>query len=314
MSVSEHHFGGAWTEVKLDVIQDYLRYYNTVLQQQPSPERPFKRWYIDAFAGSGTRTAKIARGGLFDPGPLRVEEIEVAGSAQRALDVDPPFDQLVFFEGHLGRFRGLQKLTEDHPSRNITCRRGDANVRLRELFDAPPWRGQREGRGPQRAVIFLDPYGMSVRWDTLKMLADTKAVDVWYLFPLEGVSRQLAHDFEKIDGNKQLSLDQIFGTPDWRDELYRTEVARTLFDTLDQHKGRAVTKPQIEAYAMKRLKTVFRYVSPPLPLVNDDDRHLFSLVCLANPASNAAFNLINNGVSWVLKKAQAGKAGISSNV
>lgn len=298
-----HIFGGAWTEVKLDVITDYLEYYNIVLRNQPSPDRPFKRWYIDAFAGSGSRTATVARGGLFEAGPLHVEEIELAGSARRALTISPPFDHLCFIEGHLGRFKGLQKLQGEFPESDILCRRGDANEQLQQLFSSPPWSTQQEGRGKHRAVLFLDPYGLSVKWQTLKLLANTRAVDVWYLFPLEGVSRQLAHDFDKIDANKQLSLDQIFGTPNWRRDLYETEVAATLFDMLEQRTGRTVTKAQIQAYAISRFKTIFSYVSQPLPLVNEAERQLFSLICLANPLTDKAAGLISNGVEWVLKRA-----------
>ena len=47
---------------------------------------------------------------------------------------------------------------------------------------------------------------MNVDWATLKTLADTQSVDVWYLFPLEAVSRQLAGRLERVDDNKQRRL------------------------------------------------------------------------------------------------------------
>ena len=41
-----------------------------------------------------------------------------------------------------------------------------------------------------RAVLFLDPYGMQVTWDTIKAIAATNAIDLWILFPLGiGVNR-----------------------------------------------------------------------------------------------------------------------------
>src|SRR3954449_6768433 len=94
-----HKFGGPWTEVKLDAIADYLGFYNGVLQHTPSRERPFERWYIDAFAGSGERTDSEIRGGLFDGGgPTRTEAVTREGSARRALSINPPFHHLVFIE------------------------------------------------------------------------------------------------------------------------------------------------------------------------------------------------------------------------
>ncbi len=40
-------------------------------------------------------------------------------------------------------------------------------------------------------VIFLDPYAMILNWDSLSSIANTKAFDVWYLFPLSAVNRVL---------------------------------------------------------------------------------------------------------------------------
>lgn len=43
-----------------------------------------------------------------------------------------------------------------------------------------------------RAVAFLDPYGMNVEADLLWRIGDTKAIDLWLLFPLGmGVNRLL---------------------------------------------------------------------------------------------------------------------------
>lgn len=38
---AEHPFGGAWTEVKLRAIADYLSFYTKALQYRPSAESPF---------------------------------------------------------------------------------------------------------------------------------------------------------------------------------------------------------------------------------------------------------------------------------
>lgn len=55
---STHRFGGDWTDAKLDVLAKYLKSYTTALQGKPTPEQPFRKAYIDAFAGTGTRTAR----------------------------------------------------------------------------------------------------------------------------------------------------------------------------------------------------------------------------------------------------------------
>ena len=298
-----HRFGGAWTEVKLDAVNYYLKFYTQVLKDKPTPQQPFELWYIDAFAGSGSRRIDRTTGGLFEGEPLGEETVDLAGSVLRALDVDPPFKRLVFIEENRDRFRCLQEIAASNPKRNITPCRGDANTKLQEIFGAPPWSQQRSGRGSHRAIVFLDPFGMSVKWETLKLLAETRAVDVWYLFPTGAVNRQLASDFTKVDEHKQRALDEVFGSTTWRVDIYKDKnVQGGLFDEVVTTASKTFTVDQIERYARDRLMTIFGYVSDPLPLLNDRDSKIFSLFCLSNCSSRKALDLIKKGVRSVQKK------------
>ncbi len=69
----DHCFGGAWTEIKLDILEKYLDFYTVALKKQR-----FELLYIDAFAGSGTRTEKIPASQLLDE---REKKIIYDGSA-----------------------------------------------------------------------------------------------------------------------------------------------------------------------------------------------------------------------------------------
>jgi three-Cys-motif partner protein len=292
-----HRFGGAWTELKLDMVHYYLGFFTRVLRT-----KPFDLWYIDAFAGSGRRTVEHGTGELLNYLVVLEKTSELAGSVIRALEVDPPFSRHVFIEGNEARFRELEAIRTNRPEKKIVCRHGDANTELRTIFTPPPWGDQVAGRGILRAVAFLDPYGMNVEWDTLRLLADTMAVDVWYLFPMLAVTRQLAKDIARVDQHKSVRLDAIFGTTNWREELYDTVVINDLFEPPVTTSVRNVTLPQIEEYARNRLATLFRYVSPSLPLIADGRGQLFSLFCLSNSASHAAIELIEKGVKATLKK------------
>lgn len=176
-----HAFGGAWTELKLAAVSYYFEFFTKVLK-----ERSFELWYIDAFAGSGTRVEHIEIGGLLHGVPSEITTHELAGSVLKALEIDPPFRRLVFIEGHGGRFKELDAIRQTHPERNIECCHGDANEELQRIFSSAPWSRQRGSAGKLRAVVFLDPYGMNVEWETLKQLAQTRSVDVWYLFSVGG--------------------------------------------------------------------------------------------------------------------------------
>lgn len=89
-----HEFGGDWTALKLDVISRYLSAYTIALKNQP-----FKKGYIDAFAGSGYRTPKrkIIKGTddqMALDFPVLVEDEPqglLDGSARKALQIEPPF-------------------------------------------------------------------------------------------------------------------------------------------------------------------------------------------------------------------------------
>jgi three-Cys-motif partner protein len=143
---------------------------------------------------------------------------------------------------------------------------------------------------------------MAVRWETLKTLAETGAVDVWYLFPLNAVVRQLAHDYEAVTPEKQASLDEIFGTSNWRKELYETRPEISLFDEPSISTRRKVTQREIEGYFKGRLETIFPFVSQPLPLLTPRGAQLFSLFCASANASRLAQALVKKGVDHILKK------------
>jgi three-Cys-motif partner protein len=153
----------------------------------------------------------------------------------------------------------------------------------------------------------LDPYALQVDWATLELLAKTRCVDAWYLFPLHDVTRQLARRRSGV-GPKEKRLDKVLGTA-WR-ELYELPpptnemYARTLFGSIPEfakEEYRKATKAQIEAWFKSRLETIFSYVSEPLPLFSNIKQQKFSLfLTVANP-STPAINLAKKFHRHVLK-------------
>ena len=288
-----HRFGGVWTEIKLNAITEYLRFYRNALKNQP-----FETWYVDAFAGTGDRHAELERGGIFENRPHETVELVLDGSARKALKIAPSFDHYWFAEQHQGRSAALEALRREFPN-DIRVTRGEANTELRKLFTSPPWVDSAI-MGRQRAVVFLDPYGMSVDWATLQLLAQRK-VDVWYLFPREAVVRQLARDIRGVDQGKREKLNQIFGGAEWEDEFYRARPAqRGLFDDPPtETKDRIATSAEIAAFARKKFGELFCYVSDPLPLMANR-REYFELYCFSNHPP--AINLIKKGVDHVIQK------------
>lgn len=91
--IAGHRFGGAWTEIKLDSIEYYLKCYTVALSKYG-----FDLWYIDAFAGSGDREVSRESGGVFEGTPIEEVVETYNGSAIRAIDVAPSFSNFVFIE------------------------------------------------------------------------------------------------------------------------------------------------------------------------------------------------------------------------
>jgi three-Cys-motif partner protein len=245
-----HQFGGAWTDQKLDVLEGYLTAYTTALQKAE-----FTKGYIDAFAGSGYRDAKQGEPGHFPDLVDQESQGLLEGSARRALRVTPRFDGYVFIESHAGRRAQLDALKADFPAQasSIQIRPGDANSELQKIC-ALSWTNR-------RAVLFLDPYGMQVDWTTIAAVADTRAIDMWLLFPLGiGVNRLLRRDAD-IPPAWRDRLTALLGTEEWFDEFYRVETKTNLFGDEETRIIKEASTDTIGKYFVKRLNTVFTTVS-----------------------------------------------------
>ncbi|MDO8423749.1 MAG: three-Cys-motif partner protein TcmP, partial [Parvibaculum sp.] len=195
--MTSQKFGGLWSLLKLKILGDYLTAYCTALSGK------FHILYIDAFAGSGEFSIRE-----FSAAPLFDEEESirvVEGSARLALDCTPSFDHLYFIEMKRRNVQALEALASEYTSQKIDVLRGDANEKVIDICKGTNWKNT-------RGVIFLDPYGNSVEWETLARISQTKALDVWYLFPLFGVYRQAPNSLSKMTDDKRQSITKILGT------------------------------------------------------------------------------------------------------
>jgi three-Cys-motif partner protein len=289
----DHEFGDQHTELKLSIVEKYLKFFTKALGGKFG-----ELWYIDAFAGTGSRTVRHEEraAGLLDAGePERVERRR--GSARIAIDVRPPFDFVVFIENKPAYFVALEELAANHLGRRIVVIKNDANDALKSLIANNSWRSK-------RAVLFLDPYGMQLEWSTLEKVAATKAIDVWFLFPLSGLYRQATRDLADIDQHKRAALTRMFDSDGWEAELYPKSVREDLFDGLvDEPRQRAADVTGLEAYAKSRLETIFAAVLKPLPLPLHDRPPRFSLFfCVSNPK---AIGLASRVANQILKAGMA---------
>jgi three-Cys-motif partner protein len=196
------------------------------------------------------------------------------GSARLALKTEPRFDRYLFVDRNEARCNQLESLKSEFPdlAGDIQIRRGEANAEIQDLCGRD-WRSA-------RAVLFLDPYGMQVEWQTVAAVTKTKAIDMWILFPLGiGVNRLLTRSGE-IPEPWRHRLDNLLGTTHWFDEFYRLRKTNTLFGAEEEMVKQASTE-SIGKYFVNRLKTVFPAVSDrPRVLSNSSNCPLY-LLCFA---------------------------------
>jgi three-Cys-motif partner protein len=283
MATTPQKFGGPWSLIKVDTVARYYSAFNTALKKQHA----FKRVCIDAFAGSGHFQFKPrAASPLFD----EAEVVEThAGSARRALSTNPPFDRLIFIESGTRNIAALNKATLQLPGANVDIRRGDANVEVVRLCKEIDWNAT-------RGVIFLDPFGHSVEWSTITELGKTK-LDVWYLFPLSGVYRNVPVDRGDLTPDKRDSVTRILGSSDWETNFYEPPVRpRDLLSALEESRApeqasanrRTADVNAIEAFVKRRLESVFPLVLPPKRLLGPTKAPLYSLFfAMANKSPQA---------------------------
>jgi len=277
--MAKHVFGGDWTSDKLKRVRKYLCAYSTIFKKNLRASY-FTTIYVDAFAGTGQRVGSGGRRRRATAGTLEEEDDSDAealqkGSARIALEVDPPFDRFLFIERSAERVKELQKLRNEFPDRAnvIQIEQGDANHLLRQWCQKSDWQRQ-------RAVVFLDPYGMQVDWATIEAIAATKAIDLWLLFPLGVAVNRLLTKNEPPPEKWADALTRFFGSEEWKQEFYPKKTERTLFGDEETERKEA-TFERIGRFFLKRLKAVFAQVAPnPLILANSKEVPIY-LLCFA---------------------------------
>lgn len=286
MSKGVQSFGGEHTRRKLDVVAKYLVAYVTVMKKQD-----FRLFYVDGFAGSGASTSKAEAEKSQDPTLFPTADV-LDGSPIRALSVEPPFDHYIFIEKSDENVRSLSGLREKFPHRMIEIAPGDANERLREFCDSIT------GERFDRAVVFLDPFGLSVRWQTVERLAATEKVDLWYLVPVDGMSRQIKDNGTFLPGASK--IDEIWGSAAWRTKaVRRADTSDDLFGDVDERLEKIAKAKQFSEMFRDHLQDVFAggVANAYLPL-GRGRRHDFSLMfACANPrpaASEKAMRIANH--------------------
>ncbi|MEA5512094.1 three-Cys-motif partner protein TcmP [Crocosphaera sp. UHCC 0190] len=260
---------GKWSEDKLDLLAKYLQSYSWIMNREK--EKWLKGYYyIDAFAGSVRPRAK----GEDD------EQRYIEGSPLRALRTEPKFGGYWFIDVSSKRIERIQRLKEDFPDCNIEVYQGNCNEILGDQL-IPKFNSS-----SKRAFIFLDPYGLSIDWETIKKLANTKKCDIFVNFSIMGVTRILPKDKKPNPEHIEL-LNRIMGNTDWIEEVYKPQSSIQLNLFYDQNeetsslKRGPINAEWLANLYTEQLRAIFEYVSQPVLIKNSTNSVLYAL-CLAS--------------------------------
>jgi three-Cys-motif partner protein len=269
-------FGGSWTEDKMDIVVKYAVAYLTIMNKQSW----VKTIYFDGFAGSG----------FIDSGELQESK---KGTSLRILDLNgpKPFDIYYFVELDEDHIAALELVLSTHPLReNIFITRDDCNKKLIALAE------YLKKHKKFRALVYIDPYGMSVNWSSIEGLKGL-GIDLWILVPTGmGVNRLLTTD-GNISESWMLKLETFLGYS--REYImkhfYKSTTRHTLFgeETSIQKEKNAVQLVG-ELYT-NILKEVFSYVSESFVMRNSQNSIMYHFMMATN--NKAAFKIANEVIN-----------------
>jgi three-Cys-motif partner protein len=273
---SQSDWGGPWTEKKLNAFTKYVVAYLTIMKKNPY----WKTIYFDGFAGSGNRKEQC-KSDLYQQLKITPEEDHVyKGSAERVLKLknDYSFDFYYFVdtnEESLNKLEIKLKNLAEASAEKLNFKSGDCNHWILELAKALK-------SNKYAALVFLDPFGMQINWDSIASLKNTRS-DIWILVPTGViVNRLLDRNCELKQINK---LESFFGLSEIeiKDVFYKKEKQITLFG--EEEIIRKITRPieQIAKIYAQKLKTIWTYVTEePLILLNSRGVPIFHFIFASN--------------------------------
>lgn len=278
-----HKFGGVWTEKKIDIFLKYVSAYLNIMKN-----KRYKLLYFDGFAGSGEIEPKSNFKTLIE------------GVASKVISIDYPksFDMYYLVEKDKNRKSEIENyLFDKYPQKKnrIHVVESDCNdkmIRMSAYLKEHP---------NYRTLAFIDPHGMEVNWDSLVLFKDL-GIDMWLLVPSGIGYNRLLTKYGKISQSwlQKLKLSLGLNETQLKESFYRENPQRSLFsDDFSLLKESDIINKIIRLYS-DRLKSIWKYVSKPLPLKNSKRNCMYHFMLISN--NKTAINIANDIIRKNLKE------------
>ncbi|TGM97307.1 three-Cys-motif partner protein TcmP [Leptospira dzoumogneensis] len=250
---------GKWSEIKLDIIQGYASLFQQILSKK------FTTIYIDAFAGYGVHKSKESG-------------VEIEGSPLRALKVNPQFMEYHFIDKDADKVDHLEALINPSDYDNVRFYTGDCNLVLKKQI-LPKITFE----SFKKAFCVLDPYGMTLDWDTVLACGKTRATDILINFPIMDMNRNaLRANRETVTEFNEEKMNSFWGNDSWKKIAY-PETQYELFGEDSPTKIKGTVDRILNEY-LRRLKEEagFQCTLKPLPMKNSKGAVVYYLIFAAN--------------------------------
>ena len=268
-------WGGPWTEKKLQAFSKYVWSYLTIMKKFPY----WETIYFDGFAGSGTKEKEPPTELYRQLHITEQEEKTYKGAAERVLTLkeDLAFNYYYFIDKEEKSLNKLKVKLKDFERKKLVFRSGDMNKHIQDLAKA-----LHDKQKKLAALIFLDPFGMQIDWNSIEALKGTRS-DVWILVPTGVIVNRLLDRAGKLEFSDK--LESFFGLPieEIKKTFYKQETKNTLFG--EEETISKVSKPieQIAKVYASRMKTIWKHVTEePLVLKNRNGVPIFHFVFASN--------------------------------
>jgi three-Cys-motif partner protein len=269
-------WGGPWTERKLNAFSKYVWSYLTIMKKYPY----WKTIYFDGFAGSGSREKEGNPELMLQLKITEEEEKTYKGAAERVLGLQElGFDYYYFIDKNESSLQKLkEKIGDNFKDKNIIYRPGDANDQISDLAKALK-------KKDLAALIFLDPFGMQIDWNSIAKLKGTRS-DVWILVPTGVVVNRLLDRAAKLDFSDKLI--SFFGMTieEIKAHFYEERKVQTLFGEADITTKVSQPIEKIARLYAGRMKEIWKFVTEdPLVLMNRNGTPIFHFIFASNKKS-----------------------------
>ena len=239
---------GEWSKDKHYYLQRYIDIFTTAMKNK------WDLCYIDLFTG---------------PGKCKIRETEKEIDGSPLISLKFPFKKYIFAELDQSVLASLQKRCKSNQD-NVKFIQGDCNNNINEIVENIP--------SGALSLVFIDPTGLDINFDTICKLTENKQIDLIINFP-EGMA--IRRNLRRFIESSHCKLDDFIGDTQWRN-LFNQE---TKFDEvkatrkiMDYYRNKLNVIGYTETKTGEEIYTIKSSTNSPLYLLLFASKHALGSV------------------------------------